>query len=95
VRLLVPVPSWEDFVVLALDEIRYYGATSIQVMRRMRALLLDLREHVPPGRRGALERYLHRVDTGIRTAFPDGDDRDDALVEDRQGLGLSPAQRQA
>jgi uncharacterized membrane protein len=93
VRLVLPVPSWEDFLVLALDEIRYYGATSIQVMRRMRALLLDLHEHVPAERRPALQRYLQRVDKGIRTAFPDSDDRDDALVEDRQGLGLSPAQR--
>ena len=30
-------------LVLAFDEIRYCGASSIQVMRRMRALLLDLR----------------------------------------------------
>jgi uncharacterized membrane protein len=88
-RLTFPVPSWEDFLVLAFDEIRYCGANSIQVMRRMRALLQDVAEHVPPERRPALERYLVRVDTGIRRAFEDGDDRKDALEEDRQGLGLS------
>ena len=58
-------------------------------MRRMRALLQDLMEHVPPERRAALHRYLERVDKGIRRTFEDGDDRDDALETDRQGLGLS------
>ena len=86
-RLVFPVPDWEDFLVLAFDEIRYCGATSIQVMRRMRALLLDLKEHVPAERRAALQRYLERVDKGIRRAFEDGDDMKDALEEDRQGRG--------
>ncbi len=89
IRLVFPVPSWEDFVLLAFDEIRFYGASSIQVMRRMRALLQDLTEHVPPPRREALERYLARVDKGIRKNFEDVDDRNDALEEDRQGLGLA------
>ena len=94
-RLVFPVPSWEDFLVLAFDEIRYCGASSIQVMRRMRALLLDLMKNVPPERLPALERYLERVDNGIRRAFEDGADRKDALEQDRQGLGLSPEQRQS
>ena len=94
-RLVFPVPSWEDFLVLAFDEIRYYGASSIQVMRRMRALLLDLMKSVPPERLPALERYLERVDNGIRRAFEDGPDRKDALEQDRQGLGLSREQRRA
>jgi uncharacterized membrane protein len=90
-RLVFPVPSWDDFLVLAFDEIRYYGASSIQVMRRMRALLLDLMASVPPERLPALERYLERVDDGIRSTFEDGADRKDALERDRQGLGLSRA----
>ena len=94
-RLVFPVPKWEDFLVLAFDEIRYCGASSIQVMRRMRALLQDLSEQVPPERRAALQRYLERVDNGIRRTFEDGDDRKDALEEDRQGLGLSREGREA
>jgi uncharacterized membrane protein len=94
-RLVFPVPSFEDFLVLAFDEIRYCGATSIQVMRRLRALLLDLIKSAPPERRAALERYLERVDNGIRRSFEDGADRRDALEQDRQGLGLSPEQRKA
>ncbi len=88
-RLVMPVPTWNDLVVLALDEIRYCGATSVQVMRRMRALLEDLKEHVRPDRRAALEYYLARVDKGIRRDFEDADDQRDALEQDRQGLGLS------
>jgi len=94
-RLVFPVPKWEDFLVLAFDEIRYCGASSIQVMRRMRALLQDLSEQVAPERRAALQSYLERVDNGIRRTFEDADDRKDALEEDRQGLGLSRERREA
>ncbi len=34
-RLLISYPTWEDFLRLAFDEIRFYGASSVQVMRRM------------------------------------------------------------
>lgn len=88
-RLEMPVPSWDDLVVLALDEIRFCGATSVQVMRRVRALLRDLTEHVLPERRPALEHYLVRVEKGIRRDFADDDDQRDALADDRQGLGMA------
>ena len=91
---MFPVPLWEDFLVLAFDEIRYCGANSIQVMRRMRALLQDLMAHVPPERRAALQRYLTRVDNGIRRTFEDADDRRYAFEVDRQGLGLSRERRE-
>jgi uncharacterized membrane protein len=94
-RLSFPVPSWEDFLVLAFDEIRFYGASSIQVMRRMRALLQNVIEHVPPERRAAVERYLERVDKGIRRTFEDIEDRKDALEADRQGLGLAREEENA
>lgn len=88
-RFVMPVPSWDDLVVLALDEVRYCGATSVQIMRRTRALLQDLADQVLPERRAALEYYLVRVDKGIRRDFADDDDQRDALDQDRQGLGLS------
>jgi uncharacterized membrane protein len=94
-RLEMPVPSWDDLVVLALDEIRYCGATSVQVMRRTRALLLDLTEQVLPERRAALQAYLVRVNKGIRRDFADDDDQRDALERDRQGLGLSRERKDA
>jgi uncharacterized membrane protein len=94
-RLVMPVPTWNDLVVLALDEIRFCGATSIQVMRRTRALLKDLKEQVRSDRRAALEYYLERVDKGIRRDFEDVDDQRDALEPDRQGLGLSRGRQEA
>jgi uncharacterized membrane protein len=93
-RVVFPAPSWEDFLVLAFDEIRFCGATSIQVMRRMRALIQDLAIQVPIERRDALHRYLQRVDSSIRRSFAGSEDLQDALEGDRQGLGLSPEQRQ-
>jgi uncharacterized membrane protein len=94
-RFQMPVPSWDDLVVLALDEIRYCGATSVQVMRRTRALLQDLAEQVLPERRAALEYYLVRVDKGIRRDFADDDDQRDALEQDRQGLGMARERKPA
>ena len=49
-RLVVPVPSWDDLVQLAFDEICFYGASSVQVMRRMNALISDLIQALPEER---------------------------------------------
>jgi uncharacterized membrane protein len=92
-RLVYPVASWDDLLGLALDEIRFYGGSSIQVMRRMHALLAMLIEHAPAERRPALERYLERVDQGIQKSFADAEDRGNALEADRQGLGVSSERR--
>jgi uncharacterized membrane protein len=92
-RFVMPVPTWDDLVVLSLDEIRFCGATSVQVMRRIRAMLADLTEQVRPERRAALEYYQARVDAGIRRDFADADDQRDASENDRQGLGMSRASR--
>jgi len=48
-RLVIPGRSWEDYLQLAVTEIREYGATSTQVCRRLRALLEALlRSGWPP-----------------------------------------------
>src|SRR5467141_2460896 len=39
-RLIFPMPTWEDYLVLAFDEIRHYGSDSVQVMRRLRSALV-------------------------------------------------------
>jgi uncharacterized membrane protein len=43
VRFLVPTRRWEDDLELGLTEVRGYGATSVQVTRRLRSLLVELR----------------------------------------------------
>ncbi len=90
-RLLFPVPSWEDFLGLALDETRQFGATSVQVTRRLRALLEDLREAVPGPRRGAIDAELELLDAGADRTFVDRGDRRSAAAGDRQGLGAARA----
>lgn len=88
-RLLVAFPTWEDFLVLAFDEIRFYGSTSIQVMRRMKALLSELLSILPEERQPALHYWLERLESTVTGAFRDREDILDASKEDRQGLGSS------
>jgi uncharacterized membrane protein len=86
-RLVVPFPSWEDFLTLAFDEIRHCGANSVQVMRRMKALAADLIASLPPERHPSLLRHQKRLDATIAMSFEDSDDKKQASIEDRQGLG--------
>jgi uncharacterized membrane protein len=89
VRVVVPFPTWEDFLRLAFDEIRHYGAESVQVMRRMRALVSDLISVLPEERRSALIYWRERLRGTITRSFADADEQLDASVEDRQGLGTT------
>lgn len=87
-RLAFPTPEWGDFLLLAFDEIRYFGATSIQVMRKMRKALTSIATEVPPGRRAEVEHFLSRLDSTVGRSFADPEERTAALQEDSQGLGL-------
>jgi uncharacterized membrane protein len=87
-RLVVPYPEWGDFLALAFDEIRYCGATSVQVMRRMKALAADLIRALPPERHEALRHQQQRLDRTIAASFQDAGEKREASVEDRQGLGI-------
>jgi uncharacterized membrane protein len=92
IRLIFPVPTWQDYLSLAFDEIRQYGATSVQVMRRLQAALRGLSETVAtPERRNALRHYLEHLNLHIGRSSLDDQDKVAALAEDRQGLGLSRA----
>ena len=85
-----PVPTWEDYLALAFDEIRQFGASSIQVNRRLRAALGDLSDTIAvDDRRAAVQQYLDHLTLGIGDSSFDQQDRAAALQEDRQGLGLS------
>jgi uncharacterized membrane protein len=89
-RVIFPTPTWEDYLTLAFDEIRQYGATSIQVVRRLRSALFDLAEAVPvPERRLALQRYIEHLNLTVEHHISDAQDQQMAMHEDRQGLGLS------
>ena len=87
-RLVVPFPTWADLVRLAFNEICFYGANSVQVMRRMNALVADLTQAVPEERRATLKYWRGRLQTTIARSFADGEERLDASKEDRQGFGV-------
>src|SRR5271155_393793 len=87
-RLVVPVPTWDDLLRLAFDEICSYGANSVQVMRRMNALMSDLIPAVPEARRAAIEHWNKRLQATIARSFREGEERTEASQEDRQGLGV-------
>ena len=85
--VIVRTRRWEDVVALALTEIREYGGSSVQVVRRLRALLEELREIVLPPYRDAVEDELARLDATVREYWSDSVDLDRARRADRQGIG--------
>jgi uncharacterized membrane protein len=92
-RLIFPMPTWEDYLVLAFDEIRHYGSGSVQVMRRLRSALVGLSDSVTTDTRiGAVQRYLEQLDLTVDRSALTADDKKTARQEDRQGLGLSRRQ---
>ena len=86
VRLVYRTPGWEDFVQLAVTEIRHFGGESIQVARRLRAMLENLIETLPDERPAAAQELslLHR---SAERFFPDPEDRAMAEISDFQGVG--------
>jgi uncharacterized membrane protein len=92
--LMFQVPTWEDFLSLAIDEIQAFGAHNLQVVRRLSALFSDLIDALPAERHRALRDCQKRLDTTIHRAFPDAEDYLHAAVEDREGLGV-PRKRTA
>ena len=88
-RVIVPMPTWDDYLALAFDEIRQFGASSVQIMRRLRAALIGLQEATAGSRATAIHRYLEHLDWAIERAQLDPRDKQTASQEDQQGLGFS------
>jgi len=86
-RLVYRTPDWEDFVGLAVTEIRQFGANSTQVVRRMRAMLEDLIRLLPPRRSSALRHELDLLKSTVDQGFAVPQDRKRAESPDFQGLG--------
>jgi uncharacterized membrane protein len=86
-RLVYRTPDWEDFVCLAVTEIRQFGSTSIQVARRLRAMLENLAEVLPPERTALLRDELKLLQRSAARYFPEPEDQALADVSDLQGVG--------
>ena len=86
-RLIYRTPNWEDFVHLAVTEIRQYGRDSIQIMRRLRAMLENLIETLPEKRAAMLRLELSLLEASAKRMFLDLYDQELAETADLQGMG--------
>jgi uncharacterized membrane protein len=86
VRVVYDATTWEEYLELALVEIQYYGAASLQTERRLAALFAFLRDHVPSSRRGAVDALAQHHVAAVADAFR-GPPHRVAARGDRQGLG--------
>ena len=89
-RVIVRTPNWEDFVNLACTELRRYGADSIQVVRRLRAMIENLILTLPEHRHAALQAQLALLDHAIKGIYSLPEELALALATDSQGLGGTP-----
>ena len=94
-RVIFRTPNWEDYVHVACREIRACGADNLQVARRMRAMLENLRRTLPERRRAVLQGELDLLNRAIDGNFPFPEDRVLARIPDSQGLGGSSSKRSA
>ena len=83
VRLVKPVPGWEECLDLAFTEITAYGAGSPQVARRLLAAYDTLEASAVPGHRPAVQ--VRREDLTRQVA--EGGLPQHALRADSMGLG--------
>src|SRR5205807_1412444 len=94
-RLVYRTPDWEDYVCLAVTEIRHFGGASIQIARRLRAMLDNLIQTLAAERVGLLRQELDLLHRSAERFFADPEDRALADVSDFQGVGGKQGRRQA
>ncbi len=87
--LVYRTPDWEDFVELAVTEIRHVGGQSIQVARRLRAMLENLIQTLPESRAHLLCRELTLLHRSAERFFTEPEDRALAEVSGLQGMAGS------
>jgi uncharacterized membrane protein len=90
-RLAYRTPDWEDFVHLAVTEIRQFGGASIQIARRLKAMLENLMQTLPQERAGLLRQELLLLHRSAERFFPEPEDRALANISDFQGVGGTQA----
>lgn len=86
-RLLYRTPDWDDYVHLAVTEIRHFGGSSIQIARRLKAMLESLIDTLPEPRTALLKQELSLLKRSAERLFVEPEDRALAEVSDSQGVG--------
>ena len=89
-RVLIAARGWQQYLALGVTEIRAYGASSVQVARRLRAMLEELHGAVLPEHRPAVADELVRLEAAVALALGPSPDFDRASEADKQGLGGAP-----
>jgi len=82
-------PNWNDFVHLAFAEIRAYGASNVQIARRLRAMVINLASTLPAARHAALRLEYDLLDRTLDRLYAIPEDLALAKIPDTQGLGGS------
>ena len=88
-RLIFRTPDWDDFLSLAITEIRQYGKESLQVVRRIKAMLENLIAVVPQQRAESIRLELDVLSRSNDREFYLPEDRLRANSADSLGMGGS------
>ena len=86
-RLVFRTPNWEDFVHISFREIRHAGAGSLQVTRRLHAMVENLIQVLPEHRHPALQKELELLNRAIGRHHTFSEDTALARIPDTQGMG--------
>lgn len=86
-RVVLRTPNWEDFVHISFREIRHCGAGSLQIERRLRAMIENLTRTLPEHRHPALLVELDLLERAIARQHSFDEDVALARIPDSQGLG--------
>jgi uncharacterized membrane protein len=88
-RVIFRTPDWDDFIHLAFAEIRFYGASNVQIARRLRAMIINLTNTLPAVRHAALRLEFELLDRMLEKLYLLPEDLALARIPDSQGLGGS------
>jgi len=70
VKVVLALPSWDDYLRIALEDLIETASQSPMVLLRARALLAGLLEAAPPQRRSSITWRLHRTEELAAGNFP-------------------------
>ncbi|MFI9769565.1 DUF2254 domain-containing protein [Streptomyces sp. NPDC052415] len=86
-RLVLPGRDWDNYLQLAVCEIRDYGRSSVQICRRLRAMLDGLLEALPAQQHPSVRTQLDLLQASVEREFTDPARRAIAQQADHQGIG--------
>ena len=92
-RVMLRTPNWNDFVHLSFCEIRHCGAGSMQVTRRLHAMIERVSENLPESRLAALRQEWELLDRSLQRQYMCPEDVALARIPDPQGLGGAAGHR--